>query len=149
MVLAPTTQLVSCVKNEAVFLLEWLAHHRMLGFEEIIFFSNDCDDGTCELLDQATALGYCRHYQNPVAPGDAPQPSAYKLHRKLGLRQGIDFAMVLDADEFLNIHTGAGLLSDLIAAMDPEADLLCLNWKSFGTGFVEHWRPGNVTAQFL
>ncbi len=37
---------VLTVRNEAAFLLEWLAHHRGGGFTDFLVFSNDCQDGT-------------------------------------------------------------------------------------------------------
>ncbi|MEL7154928.1 MAG: glycosyltransferase family 2 protein, partial [Pseudomonadota bacterium] len=30
------------VRNEAAFLLEWLAHHQAVGFSDFLVFSNDC-----------------------------------------------------------------------------------------------------------
>ena len=33
---------ILCVRNEAAFLLEWLAHHRAVGFDHFLVFSNDC-----------------------------------------------------------------------------------------------------------
>lgn len=29
-------------RNEGAFLLEWLAHHRAIGFTDFLVFSNDC-----------------------------------------------------------------------------------------------------------
>ena len=44
------------VKNEAAFLLEWLAHHRAVGFTDFLVFSNDCDDGTDAMLERLATL---------------------------------------------------------------------------------------------
>ena len=42
--------LFSAMKNEAPFVLEWVAYHKVIGFDEIVIAFNDCDDGTAELL---------------------------------------------------------------------------------------------------
>ena len=44
------------------FILEWIAHHLAVGFEHFLVFTNDCDDGTVELLDALAAHG--------IGPGD-------------------------------------------------------------------------------
>ncbi|MES2816741.1 MAG: glycosyltransferase family 2 protein, partial [Pseudomonadota bacterium] len=49
---------VLCVRNEAAFLLEWLAHHRACGVTDFLVFTNDCDDGTDAMLDRLEALGW-------------------------------------------------------------------------------------------
>ncbi|MEM6416063.1 MAG: glycosyltransferase family 2 protein [Pseudomonadota bacterium] len=143
------SQLVCCVKDEAVSILEWIAHHRVIGFDQIIFFSNDCTDGTTKLLDEAAKQGLCEHYTNIVSNGLYPQQSAYRLYEQLKLRKNADVIMVLDIDEFLNIHVGAGLLSDLLNHIGENVDLVCLNWMNFGAGDQERWTTKNVTSKFL
>lgn len=41
---------LSCVRNEALRLPHWLAHHRRLGVEHFLIVDNDSTDGTGELL---------------------------------------------------------------------------------------------------
>ena len=52
------------LRNEAAFLLEWLAHHRAVGFTDFLFFSNNCQDGTDNMLDQLQAAGLVTHVRN-------------------------------------------------------------------------------------
>lgn len=35
--------LFSAMKNEAPFLLEWVAYHKAIGFDRIVIYSNDSD----------------------------------------------------------------------------------------------------------
>lgn len=37
--------LMSCVKDEGPFVVEFVAHHLVLGFDRIMMASNDCSDG--------------------------------------------------------------------------------------------------------
>ena len=52
------------VRNEGAFLLEWLAHHRAIGFTDFLVFSNDCQDGTDKLLDRLEEMGLITHVRN-------------------------------------------------------------------------------------
>ena len=42
---------VTTQKNEGAFLLEWIAYHKSIGFTDIVILSNDCEDGSDEMLD--------------------------------------------------------------------------------------------------
>ena len=43
------TGVIACAKDEAPWLLEWIAHYKSLGFDEIAIATNDCSDGTDEI----------------------------------------------------------------------------------------------------
>ena len=58
------TLAVLTVRNEAAFLLEWLAHHRAVGFTDFLVFSNDCEDGTDKMLDRLEEMGLLTHVRN-------------------------------------------------------------------------------------
>ena len=46
--------LVSTMKNEGPYLLEWLAYHKSIGIDDFCIFSNDCTDGTNLMLTGLT-----------------------------------------------------------------------------------------------
>jgi len=129
----PRTVLFSAVKNEAPFLLEWIAYHRAIGFDRIIVVSNDSDDGTTELLDRLHEAGILHHIHHGVAEGESPQGKAAEAANASGLIADGDWVIWLDADEFLNIHTGEGRVGDLIARMGPARAML-IPWRIFGDG---------------
>ena len=52
---------ILCVRNEAAFLMEWLAHHRAVGFTDFLVFSNDSQDGTDAMLDRLAERGELTH----------------------------------------------------------------------------------------
>lgn len=123
--------LFSAVKNEAPFLLEWVAYHRAIGFDRIVIVSNDSDDGTTELLDRLHEAGVVHHLHHQVADGKSPQGKAAQAANASGLIKDGDWVIWLDADEFLNIHAGQGKIDDLIAAISPARALL-IPWRVFG-----------------
>lgn len=136
------------VRNEGAFLLEWLAHHRAVGFTDFLVFSNDCQDGTEAILDRLEALGQLTHLRNdgPYGKGGI-QFTAMKLADKHPLVQQADWIMALDVDEFVNIKTGDGTLTDLLQAL-PKADAITLTWRLFGNADILRFEDAPVTQRF-
>jgi glycosyltransferase involved in cell wall biosynthesis len=126
--------LFSAMRNEAPFLLDWVAYHHLIGFDRIVIVTNDCDDGSYELLDALSSLGLVEHYANEIPAGGRPQALAADLVTKKGIPEDGDWAIFLDADEYLNIHLGEGKVQDLASFLDARcATGMLLNWKLFGT----------------
>jgi Glycosyl transferase family 2 len=139
--------LVSTMRNEGPYILEWVAYHLAIGFTDLVVCTNDCIDASPLLLDRLQALGLVTHLANQVGPEDKPQLAAYARAQDLSVVRHADWAMVLDADEFLNIHAGEGTVTDLIEAV-PQATAFLLNWRIFGHSGHETWSPGCVTERF-
>lgn len=134
------------VKDEASFLLEWLAHHRAAGFTDFLVISNDCSDGTDAMLDRLAAMGWLTHLRGaPHARG--PQWAALKAAETHPLTQSADWIMVLDVDEFVNIHTGDRRIPALLAAL-PDATAITLTWRMFGNGGIVGLPDTPVTETF-
>jgi len=138
---------VLAVRNEGAFILEWLAHHRAVGFTDFLILSNDCDDGTDAMLDRLAALGHCAHVPNPGPHEGGVQWAALKRADAHPLVAEADWILPLDVDEFVNIHAGDGTLSALLAAL-PEADAITLTWRVFGNNGVVRFADRPITAQF-
>lgn len=140
--------LISNMKNEGPFVLEWVAHHLVLGFDQIIVASNDCSDGTDRLLAGLADAGFIAHVPNEVKPGEIPQHAGYAKIRKRHDIDSADWLMMLDADEFLNVHLGAGQVSDLTARAEPEVDVIALNGMFFAAEPEVNWRKGPICPRF-
>ena len=123
---------VLTVRNEAAFLLEWLAHHRAVGITDFLVYSNNCQDGTDEMLDQLHDMGWLTHERND-GPYDKRgiQFTALKSAENHPLVKAADWILPLDVDEFVNVHVGNHTLPALIDAL-PEADAITLTWRLFG-----------------
>jgi hypothetical protein len=126
---------VLTVRNEGAFLLEWLAHHHAVGFTDFLVFSNDCVDGTDNMLDRLAGMGVLTHIRNPAPHPQGPQWAALKTASSHPLFAAADWAIALDIDEFVNIHVGAHRVSDLLAAL-PDATAIPLTWRMFGNAGV-------------
>lgn len=144
----PRHTLISSVKDEGPFLLEWVAHHLVLGFDRIIVASNDCSDGSDRLLAALDGAGYISHVPNRLKAGEIPQHAGYDKIRRLHDIDASDWLMMLDADEFLNVHVGENRVADLTDRAEPDIDVIALNGMFFTSQPVMHWQPGRVCAQF-
>lgn len=136
------------MRNEAAFLLEWLAHHRAVGFTDFLVFSNDCQDGTDTMLDRLDAMGLVTHVRNdgPYAKGGI-QFTALKAAADMAPVQQADWILPLDVDEFVNIHTGDHTLPALLAAL-PDATAITLTWRLFGNAGAIRYEDRPVTQTF-
>lgn len=144
----PGHVLISSLKNEGPFILEWVAHHKALGFDAIHVASNDCSDGSDALLNALDRAGVLHHTPNKVPAGAIPQHEGYRKIRLAhpGLDQA-DWLMILDTDEFLNVHIAQNRVQDLTAAAG-ECDIISVSACAFSDLPQTHWTPGPVTRAF-
>jgi hypothetical protein len=135
------------LRNEASFLLEWLAHHQACGFTDFLVFSNDCTDGTDAMLDRLQDLGVLTHIRNDGPHDEGPQWAALKAADKHPLTRAADWILFFDIDEFVNIHVGDHTVPALLAAL-PEATAIPLTWRLFGNAGVIGFEDRPVTEVF-
>ncbi len=139
--------LLTAVKNEGPDLLEWVAYHRSIGFDPIVVYSNDCDDGSDVLLDALAQIGWVEHHRHQPPSGIAPQDAVAALAWRNPTLRTATWAMWLDADEFLNVKAPGGHVQDLIAAAG-EADAIAINWRNFGDSGLTDSPDGLVLPHF-
>ena len=138
---------VTSMRNEGPFILDWVAYHLSVGITHFLVYTNDCDDQTKEILDALAARGLVTREDNPVTEGERPQRKALDAAWKHPVVREADAALVMDVDEYINIHVGAGRLIDLFrAAGDP--DLISMTWRLFGTSGVIGYEDQPVPARF-
>jgi len=142
-----TRLIITTVRNEAPFLIEWIAYHQHIGFTDFLIYSNDCDDGTDDMLDRLQALGHVTHERNHSRGKKPVQWRALNKAQRHKLTKSAEWVFVADVDEFLNIHAGDGLLDDLFGAK-PEADGFAIPWRMFGNGGVQSFDDMPVLGQF-
>jgi hypothetical protein len=146
---AGRTCIITTMKNEGPFILEWLAYHRAIGVEDFLIYSNDCTDGTDTLLDALQARGLVQHRDNPfrATPGLRPQHAALQAAEDEPIVQACAWAICMDVDEFIDVKIGDGTLTALYAAMG-EANMIALTWRLFGNADIHAYDDRFVTEQF-
>jgi hypothetical protein len=139
--------LFSAQKNEGPFLLEWIAYHKVVGFTDIIIFSNDCDDGSDELLDALSDAGEIQHYRHKVPENVAPQLNAASIAQSSDIFRYGDWIMWLDIDEYLYIKSGGHKLDDLFHLLG-DADAVAFSWRIFGDSGNNTWPGKQISDSF-
>jgi hypothetical protein len=139
--------IVTCVRNEAPFLLEWIAYHRAIGFTDFLIYSNDCDDGTDKLLDRLAELNVIAHDRISAGGKKSVQWRALSQARNHQMYKSANWIFVADVDEFLCIHAGDGKLDDLFTAC-PDALGFAIPWRMFGNASVAAFQDSPILEQF-
>ncbi|MDQ0507492.1 DUF6270 domain-containing protein [Xanthobacter agilis] len=124
--------LMARAKNEAPYLLEWVCYHKLLGFDEILIYSNESDDYTQELLDELEAQGLLRHVRFTLDASSTADGEMLKGLIEHGKTLPYEWGALLDIDEFLFLHKHANV-ADLLADF-RDADAIAINWMNFGSG---------------
>jgi hypothetical protein len=139
-----TITVCAIVKDERVYLGEWVAYYRLLGADRLVLYSNDCADGTDRLLDAMQAAGLAEHRPWPSRPGVPAQQSAYA---DAIARAATSWIAFLDADEFLYLAEDATLQAYL-ARFGPDVAQIAINWRVFGSAGEERRRERPVIERF-
>lgn len=137
------------VKNEESAIIEWIAHHKLMGFSPIVVVDNCSSDGTGNLLKQLSYYEEVETFRFETLQGQAPQLWAYRAILKR-LKGRADVVGFIDADELI---VATGIEQDFIQHLsnhfaDPEVSAMVLNWACFGSSGQVFHEPGLVTERF-
>jgi len=139
--------IVGCMKNEAPYIIEWIAYHRAIGVDNFIIYTNDCSDGTTEILDRLQEMGVIVHENNDNWKGNSPQQAALNRAIKHPLMKKADWVTHIDVDEFINVRFGNGTLPEFIERVG-DATNVAMTWRLFGHNGVSKLADELVIGQF-
>ncbi|MEP1766477.1 MAG: glycosyltransferase family 2 protein [Sulfitobacter sp.] len=139
--------IVGCMKNEAPYIVEWVAYHRAMGIDNFLIYTNDCSDGTSEILDRLQEMGVLQHRNNDNWKGNSPQQYALNSALKEPVIKNAEWIIHIDVDEFMNVRCGNGTVQDFIAAV-PDATNVAMTWRLFGHNGVTKLNDDMVIDQF-
>lgn len=140
----PRIALCAIVRNEIRGLVEWLAHHKALGFSDVLIYDNDSTDGTTDVLQALDDAGELVHLPWPHRMGARPQRLAYEHARR---HSDADWIAFFDADEFLVLNRDA-TIADFLGRFGPEVGAVAVNWIVFGSGGQAKYRAAPVVERF-
>jgi glycosyltransferase involved in cell wall biosynthesis len=146
-----TIAAVTCVRDEADVIEEWIAHHLALGIERIHIFDNMSEDTTRPKIEAIARQvpGVTVQSWNPPTE---PQKAAYARGLDMMRAESIEWCAFLDADEFIGdgraARAGAESFETFLGRHATHS-AIGLNWALFGSsGRVE--RPeGLMQEAFL
>lgn len=142
------TAIVTTMKNEGPFILEWLAYHRAIGVEDFMIYTNDCTDGTDTMLQMLQDKGYVQHRENPFRNSNLkPQHAALQASDSEPMIKDADWLICMDVDEFINIKCGNGHLEDLYSAVG-DANMISITWRLFGNGDIHKFKDGLIIEDY-
>ncbi|MBA85487.1 glycosyltransferase family 2 protein [Thalassobius sp. S69A] len=141
------TLIVGCMKNEAPYIVEWVAYHRAIGVKNFLIYTNDCSDGTDQILHRLQEMGVLQHRNNDDWSGNSPQQFALDNALKEPALQQADWIAHIDVDEFINIRCGDGTLRAFFKAV-PDATNVAMTWRLFGHSGVHDLADRFVIEQF-
>jgi hypothetical protein len=113
----PIVAIGAIVKNEAPYLLEWIAYHRVLGVSRFFIADDSGSDGSSYLLDALSRHGIIYAIPFPKLTQRGAQLRAYTTIMKFFSRMA-DWVAFIDVDEFLYPTDGCRDLYGAMIAID-------------------------------
>ncbi len=149
---APTkgTAIVATARSEGVYLLEWIAHHRLVGIETIFLYTNDNDDGSDALLAALHQAGIITWTRSELAAGCSAQNKAYGHALNVNIRL-LDhrWALFIDLDEFLVLNPERYRTAADFARWHEmrQTDAVGINWVMVGSSGQSSWTDAPLTMR--
>ena len=143
----PSTAILTIVRNEHPFILEWLEYHVHLGFDRVYLVSTDEDhESLAKLIESSTFSPYVKlfHY-NKFDHG-----WQIRCYNTFFSEIKESWVMTLDADEYVylndykNIHSA---LSSLISSHDGEPAQIQFPWLNLTTSRYLHSATFDILNQ--
>lgn len=113
------------VKNEKMYMREWIEYHRIIGVEHFFIYDNESTDNLKDLLKPYIKQGIVSY---TFVKGPKKQMPCYEDSVARN-RKRVKWMAFLDADEFINIHSNCSLL-DFLKEYEMFSGI-GINWISF------------------
>ncbi len=142
------------VRNEGVYLGEWIEFHRMMGVSHFFIYDNGSNDGTADLLSPYVNEGlitlvkwadFLEGWEGVAGTSGRTQKLAM-LHCIANFGHLAEWMAFIDADEFL-FPSAEGSLVEVLHGYE-DLDSLSVYWHMFGTSGHTRKPPGLVTETF-
>lgn len=138
--------IVTTMKDEGAYILDWVAHYKTLGASDIVVFTNDVSDPTDHILRRLNCMGQVHHRFSRVMRRGPHKSALMWAEHEPAVRQA-DWLLVVDVDEFLHIKLGDGSFQALIDA-HPGVDAISFPWRIFGNGGIDAISGTPVPVEF-
>jgi hypothetical protein len=139
------------MRNDGIYLLDFIAYHLSIGFEHIFIYTNDNTDGSDELLRALAAHGVITVINNTIGSALSPQQK-YHAHGLMLLPQILDYrwTAIIDSDEYIAFDTAMFRnIIDFITWQEAQTvDAIALCWVLHAAGTGDTWRDESALRRF-
>jgi len=146
---------VGTMRDDGIYVIEWVAFYLSLGFDHVFIYTNDNADGSEHLLRRLAALGVITLIESETSGKVRPEVKAFN-HAVNMLHELRDYEWVLfvDSDEYFvpgpNYHHAVGNVLDAVMRRYPDgrAGAIVYQWLWFNSAMVFERRPGPLIERF-
>lgn len=132
-------------RDEDRYIPEWIAYHLAIGFDHIFLFDNMSVNSPKRVIRYPHLTEKVTIVRWPSVPGQNAQQIAYN-HFLETYRDQVEWALVLDLDEFLNLKQDDHV-ADFLKRF-PSAAGVAINWRMFGSSGEIHFRRRPLMMRF-
>lgn len=134
---------VTAIRDDGIYILEWVSHYLALGFDHIIIYTNDNADGSEVLLRLLAEHGVITLIENETTGTVSPESKGFghAIHLLHDFRD-FEWALFVDSDEYFIPGTEyGGSISSLLSAIqtrfpDKPISGICYDWLWFVSGMI-------------
>jgi len=143
----PRVGLVAPVKQEARYLIEWIAYHRVMGVDKFILGDNGGTDGTSELLQ-------CLKNANIVEVSDWRKATHFQLefYRNVipMMTSHVELCAIHDVDEFIRPLNGRPNIKVALSEIFHSAKVTAAatNYAIYGSSGLDNYDNRPVLERF-
>lgn len=139
------TAVCGIAKDEDRYVVEWAAYHLAIGFDRIVIYDNMSARPIASLFDRRALGQEITVIRWPSVGGGNAQLTAYEdfLTR---YRTAVDWAAILDLDEYIHLKADPSIASFLGRFPDPAA--ISINWRIFGSSGHTAYDPRMTIERF-
>jgi len=132
------------VKNEALYLEEWLRHHSLQGVEHFYMHDDESMDGSMDILKAWEAAGKATVYSGFRKPDVPPQQAFYDFIAR-EKKNETQWCAFFDLDEF---YQGEKTMSGLLGGLGEAVSAMEISWCHFGSSGLKEYDDRAVVERF-
>lgn len=140
---------IMLMKDEVLFILEWVVYYCLIGVNDLIVFFNDCIDGIDMMLEWLDDMGLVCYYINLFV-----YIECFKYYLQvicyvnifLCLKK-VDWIVSFDVDEFICVNVGQGWFEDLFNVVF-DINVWSMLQLNFGYGGIWDYEDKLLGEQF-
>jgi hypothetical protein len=155
--LEPTRRaaVVGTMRDDGIYILEWVAHYQAIGFEHLFVYTNDNADGSLDLLSLLARHGVLTLLESEITGAVPPEAKAFghAVHLLPELRD-FAWAAFVDSDEFLvpapRFDYSILHALEALGRADPDGRIgaILYDWLWFVSDMVFERQPGLLLERF-